>query len=95
MRTAPDRIRPLALAVVLYRDHVLCAEGYDYAKRQRFSRPLGGEIEFGEAASEAAVREIREETGLQVEARAALGVTENRFEFNGAPGHEICFEFVT
>lgn len=93
-RTAPRRVRALALAVLLYRDHVLCAEGYDAVKGEQFYRPLGGEIEFGEPAAEAAVRELREEIGRAVEVRAALGATENLFTFNGAPGHEVCFEFV-
>jgi 8-oxo-dGTP pyrophosphatase MutT (NUDIX family) len=93
-RTAPRRVRALALAVLLHRDHVLCAEGYDVVKAEHFYRPLGGEIEFGEPAAAAAVRELREELGRGVEVRAPLGVTENLFEFNGSPGHEVCFEFV-
>lgn len=93
-RTAPKRVRALALAVLLYRDHVLCAEGYDVVKGEQFYRPLGGGIEFGEGAAEAAVRELAEEIGRAVEVRAALGATENLFTFNGAPGHEVCFEFV-
>ena len=90
----PTRIRPLALALPLLHDHLLCAEGYDELKGERFFRPLGGEIEFGEAAAEAAVRELLEETGRRIELLAPLGVTENRFTYRGGQGHELVFAFV-
>jgi ADP-ribose pyrophosphatase YjhB (NUDIX family) len=91
---APQRLRALAVAVVLHRDHVLCAEGYDSVKRETFYRPLGGEIEFGERAGDAAVRELAEETGRRIAIRGALGVVENVFTYEGKPGHEVVFEFV-
>ena len=94
MSPAPQRVRPLALAIVLYRDHLLCAEGYDPVKEQTFYRPLGGEIEFGERAEAAAARELHEETGRRIERLDPLGVVENLFTFDGAPGHEVVFEFV-
>jgi len=93
-RTPEQQIRTLALAVLLHHDHVLCAEGYDEVKRQTFYRPLGGGVEFGERAADAAARELREEIGREVDVRELLGTTENIFVFNGAPGHEICFEFI-
>ena len=94
MSPAPQRIRALALAVVVWRDHVLCAEGYDTVKEETFYRSLGGEIEFGEVAADAAVRELAEEIGRRVEIWDSLGVVENLFTFDGKPGHEIVFEFV-
>jgi ADP-ribose pyrophosphatase YjhB (NUDIX family) len=90
----PAHIRVLALAVLLWRDHLLCAEGYDTVKQQTFFRPLGGGVEFGERAEDAAVRELREELGMSVEVREALGVTENLFTYQGRPGHEVVFEYV-
>lgn len=93
-RLREARIRPLAIAVVLHHDHVLVAEGHDTEKGETFYRPLGGEIEFGEAAADAAVRELREETGFAITVHGTLGVTENRFTLRGEPGHEIVFEFV-
>ena len=88
------RIRALALAVVLDRDHALFAEGIDPVKGEHFLRPLGGEIEFGERAEAAAARELREELAREVRVGALLGVTENLFEYRGGRGHEIVFEFV-
>jgi len=90
----PPRIRPLALALVLYRDHVLFAEGSDPVKGERFLRALGGEIEFGERAEEAAARELQEELGRKIRVRAPLGVTENLFDYRGGRGHELVFDFV-
>lgn len=93
-RTAPRTIRPLALAVLIHRDHVLCARGYDEVKQQTFYRPLGGGVDFGERAEDAAIRELREEIDREVVVTELLAVTENIFTFNGAPGHEICFEYI-
>ena len=73
---------------------LLLSEGYDDVKDQTFYRGLGGEIEFGEAAADALVREFHEELGRAVEVRASLGVVENRFTLLGAPGHEVIFEYL-
>lgn len=83
-----------AFAAVLYRDHLLLGEAYDETRRLRYCRPLGGHLEFGEAAGEAAIRELREEIGRGIEVIAPLGIVEVRFVHEGVPGHEIVFEFV-
>jgi ADP-ribose pyrophosphatase YjhB (NUDIX family) len=90
----PQHIRVLALALLLWRDHLLCAEGYDTVKQQTFYRPLGGGVEFGEHAEEAVARELLEELAMPVEVGACLGTTENLFTYQGRPGHEIVFEYV-
>src|SRR3989304_5656812 len=59
-----SRLRPLALCLFRRDDgSILVAPGYDEVKRQRFYRPLGGEIEFGERAEGAARRGGREGVG--------------------------------
>lgn len=93
-RRPPKHIRTLALAILVYRDHALCARGYDEVKQQTFYRPLGGGVDFGERASDAVVRELREEIGRAVTAVELLAVTENIFTFNGGAGHEVCFEYL-
>jgi 8-oxo-dGTP pyrophosphatase MutT (NUDIX family) len=87
-------IRPLAL-VVFRRDDgcLLLAPGYDHVKDQRFYRPLGGGIDFGERAIEAARREIREELGAEVDGLELLGTVENLFTYRGEPGHELIWLF--
>lgn len=88
------RIRPLAI-VVFRRDDgsILVAPGYDNVKQQHFYRPLGGEIEFGEYAADAARREIREEVGAEIEDLRLLQVAENIFTFLGSRGHELVWTF--
>jgi len=88
------RIRPMAL-VLFRRDdgRVLVAPGFDSVKQQRFYRPLGGEIEFGERAEDAARREIREELGAEIDGLKLIGVFENLFTFLGRPGHELVWLF--
>lgn len=58
-----------------------------------YARPLGGSVEFGELAREAACREIQEELGCGLTSVALLAVLENRFVLDGEPGHEIDFVF--
>ena len=91
---APPRIRVIAVGLTLFEDHLLLAEGRDAVKGETFYRGLGGEVEFGEHAADAVVRELLEELDRAVEVRALLGVIENHFVFEGAPGHEIVFEYV-
>lgn len=89
-----ERIRPLAI-VVFRRDDgcILVAPGFDPVKQQRFYRPLGGEIEFGERAEAAARREILEETGAEIDQPRLLFICENIFTFLGSPGHELVWTF--
>jgi ADP-ribose pyrophosphatase YjhB (NUDIX family) len=68
---------------------LLLSPGMDYVKNQRFYRPLGGGIDFGEPAEDAARREIREEVGAEVDGLRLLGTMENIFTYQGKPGHEL------
>jgi ADP-ribose pyrophosphatase YjhB (NUDIX family) len=89
-----QRLRVIAIAAVVHRDHVLLAEGFDSVKQETFYRALGGEVEFGETASNAVIREFQEETSLTLDRIEPLGVIENLFMLEGQPGHEVVFEFV-
>jgi len=86
-------IRPIALAIVRRTAEILVFEAFDSVKKQRFHRPLGGGIEFGERAADAVARELLEETGSEVRVDRLLGVLENVFTHEGRPGHEIAFVF--
>ena len=82
-------VRPIALCVVRRGGKLLVYEGYDNAKNDRFYRPLGGTIEFGERSSVTAAREMSEELNADVQNVRWLGVLENIFTVHGQPGHEI------
>jgi len=87
---APQYIRPLALVLVRRNDGaILAAPGFDHVKQQRFYRPLGGGIEFGERAEDAARRELLEELGAELTDVRLLGTSENLFTYQGQPGHEL------
>ena len=84
------RIRALALCLLRRADGaILVAPGYDPVKQQRFYRPLGGGIDFGERAEDAARRENREELGAEVTDLRLVATFENIFTYLGQPGHEL------
>lgn len=74
-------------------DRILVAPGFDRVKDERYYRPLGGAVEFGERAVDALRREIREEIGAEIVAPVRLGVLENLFTCDGRAGHEVVFVF--
>ena len=87
------RVRPKAVCVCRHGDRILVNAAVDAVKREQYYGPLGGEIEFGEYAADAVARELREEIGVAVTDVRLLGVLENVFTYEGAPGHEIVFVF--
>ncbi len=87
------RQRILAIGVVRKGDTILVEKGYDPTKDERFFRPVGGGVEFGERSRDAVVRELREELGAEVVNPRLLGVLENIFTFDGEPGHEAVFVY--
>lgn len=91
MKKKKQKIRPLAICIFCRHNRILVAEGYDSVKEQRFYRPLGGGIEFGEWSTETICRELMEELNTEVDQESLkyLGAVENIFTFNGSPGHEI------
>ena len=88
-----ERIRPIVVCLLSRGERILVSEAYDSAKRDYFCRPLGGGIHFGEHSRDAVLREIREETGAEVENLRLVGVLENIFTYEGEPGHEIVFVY--
>jgi ADP-ribose pyrophosphatase YjhB (NUDIX family) len=87
------RIRQISLCVFSNQGRILVFEGYDYLKPEKFYRPLGGGIHFGETALSAMIREIREELKAEIDKPRQLGVLESIYFHNGLPGHEIVFVF--
>lgn len=84
------KIRPLALALIRNSaGKLLFHEGTDSVKNEKFYRPLGGGIEFGETGTAAIVREFKEEINRDIDVLKLAGVFENIFTYEGKPGHEI------
>ncbi|MBU6229401.1 MAG: NUDIX hydrolase [Cyanobacteria bacterium REEB459] len=88
-----QRIRAIALCLLHQGDQILVQEGYDSITHQRFARPLGGGIDFGETSQQAVVREIQEELGADITAVKLLVTVESIFDYEGKPGHEIVFVY--
>ena len=86
-------MRTVALGVFRRAGQILCAPVFADGGGILGWRPLGGDIGFGERAADALSREIRHRTGQEIADIAPLGVLENLFEHEGAPGHEIVFAF--
>jgi ADP-ribose pyrophosphatase YjhB (NUDIX family) len=84
--------RTCAFVFVRAGDRVLVSEMLDEVDGL-FYRPPGGGVEFGETSATAAMRELREEFGLEVDGVELLGVLESIFEHRGKAGHEICFVY--
>ncbi len=87
------RIRPISICLLRRGEDILVHESYDSVKERGFARPLGGGIDFGETSAEAAIREIKEELGLDITGVKLLGMVENIFTYEGEPGHEIVFVY--
>lgn len=81
--------RPVAVALIRRDDEILVFSVPDDVKHVVGWRPPGGTIEFGEQGSDAVVREIHEELGVDVVEPLYLGTIENIFTYLGAVGHEL------
>ena len=86
-------IRPIAIGIFRRADQILVGFAHDVVKNERYCRPPGGAIEFGERAAETLRREMQEEAHARLGDTRLLGVLENTFELEGVPKHEIIFVF--
>ena len=86
-------IRALALCVCRHEGRVLVQDLADPSTGERFLRPFGGAIEFGERAADAVCREFREELDVGLLDVSLVGVLESLFDYDGRAGHEIVFVF--
>lgn len=88
-----SKIRAKAVCLFRHQGRVLLAEGQDPVKDSHYLLPIGGGVDFGETSEAAAIREVKEEIGADAVDLTLLGVSENIFEYNGKPGHEIVFVY--
>ena len=83
------RIRTIVIGVAIRDDRILAGEGFDSRKGERFYRPPGGGIDFGETSEAALRREWREELEAELAQTEYLGTLESVFTYEGRPGHEV------
>lgn len=84
--------RCISLGIIVNsKNQIFLDTGFDNIKNQRFYRPLGGGVNFGEHSSYTVVRELEEEIGEKTKVESFLGTLENIFDFEGVKGHEIVF----
>ncbi len=86
-------IRPIAICTFRHHGRILVGEGYDTVKGERYHRPVGGSLRFGETSEQAVRRELREELGVELDHLRLLGVLENIFSCEGQQAHEIVFVY--
>ncbi len=86
-------IRPIAIGILRRGDEILVDRGRDPTSGDVFYRPLGGALEFQEHSSDALRREFDEEIGASLTELDLLSVLENRFTYDGLPGHELTFVY--
>jgi ADP-ribose pyrophosphatase YjhB (NUDIX family) len=92
-----SRIRVKAFVVVrnVALTHHAVWRGDDPTKEPpSFHRLLGGSVEFGERSVDTAVREMREELGIDLDEPRLLGTFENIYDYRGEDGHEIVFVYL-
>jgi ADP-ribose pyrophosphatase YjhB (NUDIX family) len=91
----PDRARPVVgVGGVLVRDgRVLLIRRGKEPLRGRWLIP-GGSVEWGETLEQAVVREMEEETGLQVRPTEVLAVVDRIEPGDPAPYHYVIVDFL-
>ncbi|MEO0768561.1 MAG: NUDIX domain-containing protein [Cyanobacteria bacterium J06649_4] len=83
------RIRPIALGLIEYQNHIFVSPGEDPKTHQTFYRFLGGGIEFGETSQAALTREFLEEIQATLTDIEYVCCLDNIFTYNGKPKHEL------
>jgi 8-oxo-dGTP pyrophosphatase MutT (NUDIX family) len=88
-------IRVKAVMLIEHDGRFLFEESQDRVKEETFYMPFGGGVEFDESSQEAVIREVKEELNIDAAQPDLLGVVENRFWFEGKPGHDVVFIYHT
>jgi 8-oxo-dGTP diphosphatase len=91
-REFPDYPRVGVGGIVVHEGHVLLVRRGQAPLKNRWSIP-GGLIEVGERLTDAVKREIKEETGLEVEPVQIMGIFE-RIERDPKPGRHVRYHYV-
>lgn len=90
MATEEGRFRLRGVGVIIQNGKVLMV----HDEKRKYYYAIGGAVHIGEKTSEAAVREVYEESGLIVEVEKLLLTQENFFELEDGLHHEIAFYYL-
>jgi 8-oxo-dGTP pyrophosphatase MutT (NUDIX family) len=88
-------IRVKSVMLIEHDGRFLFEESQDRVKEETFYMPFGGGVEFNESSREAVIREVKEELNIEIAQAELMGVVENRFSFEGKPGHDVVFLYHT
>ena len=90
MQFESGRFRLRGVGIVIKDGKVLMV----HDEKRKYYYAIGGAVHVGEKTSEAAVREVYEESGLKVEIDRLLLVQENFFEMEDGLHHEVAFYYL-
>lgn len=88
--TEDGRFRFRGVGIVIKEGKVLMV----HDEKRKYYYAIGGAVKIGEKASDAAVREVYEESGLKVEIDRLVLVQENFFELEDGMHHELAFYYL-
>lgn len=88
--TEAGRFRFRGIGIVIKDGKVLMV----HDEKRKYYYAIGGAVKIGETASDAAIREVYEESGLKVEIDKLVLIQENFFELEDGMHHEVAFYYL-
>ena len=82
-------IQCVSHGLAIHQNRILVYKVTDRVNRKSFFRLIGGHIEFEESASEALIREFKEEIDQSIRIVKQLNTFESMFFYNGENRHEF------
>ena len=84
------RFRLRSVGVIIKNGKILMV----HDKKRKYYYAIGGAVRVGEKTSDAAIREVFEESGLNVEIDRLILIQENFFEMEDGLHHEVSFYYL-
>lgn len=84
------RFRLRGVGIIIKNGKVLMV----HDEKRKYYYAIGGAVRVGEKTSDAAIREVFEESGLKVEIDRLVLIQENFFEMEDGSHHEVAFYYL-